>query len=133
MNNTLIRGTMELSPMLRSAYRNASLMSAVVVGLAWLAMGPLVAQTSTGTPAPTTQTAVPAPSQSDVQTPVKLTPKQIREAQITADAEKLFQLAQQLKVEVDKSSKDTMSLSVIKKSEEIEKLARTLKQEIRAN
>ena len=119
--------------MFKSVYRHTSLMSVISVALLGLAMGPLVAQTSASTPAPTTQAAVPVPSQSDVQPPVKLTPRQVRETQITADAEKLFQLAQQLKVEVDKSSKDTMSLSVIKKSEEIEKLARTLKQEIRAN
>ena len=119
--------------MFKSAYRHTSLMSVIAVALLGLAMGPLVAKTSASTPTSTTQAAVPVPSQSDVQTPVKLTPKQVRETQIAADAEKLFQLAQQLKVEVDKSSKDTMSLSVIKKSEEIEKLARTLKQEMRAN
>jgi hypothetical protein len=62
-----------------------------------------------------------------------LTPQQARDAQIAADSQKLFQLAQELKVEVDKSSKDTMSLSVIKKAEEIEKLARALKVEMRAN
>ena len=90
--------------------------------------GPLAAQAPAAT-----QAASPSPAQTEPAVAAKLSPKEIREAQIAADAQKLFQLAQELKVEVDKSTKDTLSLSVIKKSEEIEKLARTLKQEMRAN
>jgi hypothetical protein len=36
-----------------------------------------------------------------------------------------------LKEEVDKSSKDTMSITVIKKAEEIEKLAKSVKERMK--
>jgi len=42
-------------------------------------------------------------------------------------------MALDLKVEVDKSNKDTLSLSVVKQAAEVEKLAKLLKQEMRAN
>jgi type VI protein secretion system component VasF len=54
-----------------------------------------------------------------------------RQQQIVDDTTKLLQLAQQLKDEVDKSTKDTLSLSVVKKAEEIEKLAKTVKDKMR--
>lgn len=63
----------------------------------------------------------------------KLTAKDARDAKIAADAEKLYQMALDLKVEVDKSNKDTVSLTVAKRAAELEKMAKTLKQEIRAN
>lgn len=44
--------------------------------------------------------------------------------QIANDAAKLLQLAQQLKAEVDKTDKDTLSLQVIRKADSIEKLAK---------
>jgi hypothetical protein len=43
--------------------------------------------------------------------------------QITQDSTLLLKLATELKAEIDKSSKDTLSLSVIRKAEEIEHLA----------
>ena len=49
-----------------------------------------------------------------------------REAQLAADTERLYQLAQELKVEMDKSTKDTLSLTVVKKAAEIEKLAHSV-------
>ena len=61
-----------------------------------------------------------------------MTAKEAREAKIAADADKLYQMALDLKVEIDKSNKDTVSLSITQKAAEIEKLAKTLKQEIRA-
>ncbi len=54
-----------------------------------------------------------------------------RQQQIVDDTTKLLQLAQQLKDEVDKSSKNTLSVSVIKKADEIEKLAKTVKEKMR--
>ena len=57
----------------------------------------------------------------------KMSPQQ---AQILADAQKLHKLSQELKVEVDKSSKDTLSLSIVRKAQEVEKLAKSLKEEI---
>ena len=76
--------------------------------------------------APTVSTAQPISAG-------KLTAKDARDAKIAADAEKLYQMALDLKVEVDKSNKDTVSLSVVKRAAELEKMAKTLKQEMRAN
>jgi hypothetical protein len=45
----------------------------------------------------------------------------------------LLTLANELKAELDKSSKDTLSLSVIKKAEQVEKLAHKVRDEMKAN
>ena len=63
----------------------------------------------------------------------KLSVKEARDAKIASDAEKLYQMALDLKVEVDKSTKDTVSLSIAKRAAELEKLAKSLKQEMRAD
>lgn len=54
-----------------------------------------------------------------------------RQQQIVADTARLLQLAQKLNDEVSKSSKDELSVSVIKEAEEIEKLAKTIKDKMR--
>jgi hypothetical protein len=54
-----------------------------------------------------------------------------RQKRLVEDTQKLLTLANQLKEEVDKSSKDTMSISVIKKAEEIEKLAKSVKERMK--
>lgn len=59
-------------------------------------------------------------------------PKEARQAQLEADSAALLELAQQLKAEVDKSNKDTLSLSVIRKATEVEKMARNLKEQMRS-
>jgi hypothetical protein len=46
-----------------------------------------------------------------------------RKKEISDQSAKLLQLAAELKAEVDKTSKDTLSLGVIRKADEIEKLA----------
>jgi nitric oxide reductase activation protein len=50
-----------------------------------------------------------------------------RQKKLIADTEKLLSLANELKVDVDKSNKDTLSLDVIRKADEIEKLAHSVK------
>ena len=69
--------------------------------------------------------ATPAPV--DAAKPVN--PKQ---KQLTDDTAKLQVLANELKAEMDKSSKDTLSLTVIKKAEEVEKLAHKVEAEMKA-
>ena len=54
-----------------------------------------------------------------------------RQKELVADTEKLFQLAQQLRDEVAKSNKDQLAIPVVKKSEEIEKLAKSVKEKMR--
>jgi hypothetical protein len=54
-------------------------------------------------------------------------PEELRQAQIEADTKKLYQLSAELRAEVAKTYKESLSLTVLKKAEEIEKLARSLK------
>jgi len=50
-----------------------------------------------------------------------------RQKKIAEDSAKLLQMANDLKAEVDKTTKDQMSLEVIRKADEIEKFAHDLK------
>jgi hypothetical protein len=58
---------------------------------------------------------------------------QERQAQLRRDTERLFRLSSELKQYVDKSSENTLSLEVIKKAEEIEKLAHSVKEKMKGN
>jgi uncharacterized iron-regulated membrane protein len=57
---------------------------------------------------------------------------QERKAQLAADTAKLLELANDLKAEMDKSSKDTLSIGVIKKADQVEKLAHKVREEMKA-
>lgn len=48
------------------------------------------------------------------------------------DTDKLLKLATELKESVDKANKDTLSLEVIRKTEEVEKLAKSVREKMRA-
>ncbi|HUH61523.1 MAG TPA: hypothetical protein VLZ50_00945 [Terracidiphilus sp.] len=54
-----------------------------------------------------------------------------RKKQIADDAARLVKLAAELKAAVDKTSKNTLSLDVIRKAEEIERLARSVREKMR--
>ncbi len=54
-----------------------------------------------------------------------------RQQQIVSDTAHLLQLAQQLNDDVSKSDKDQLSLSVVKDADEIEKLAKSIKEKMR--
>ncbi len=54
-----------------------------------------------------------------------------RHAALKTDTEKLLKLAEELKASVDKSSSSVLSLEVLKKAEEIEKLARSVKDKMK--
>jgi hypothetical protein len=54
-----------------------------------------------------------------------------RKKQITDDSARLLKLANDLKAEVDKTNKDTLSLSVIRKADEIERLAHNVKEKMK--
>ncbi len=56
-----------------------------------------------------------------------------RQKQLVLDTQKLLALANQLKSDVDKSNKDTLSLDVIRKAEEIEKLAHSVKEKMKGS
>ncbi len=54
-----------------------------------------------------------------------------RQAAIKSDAEKLLKLAVELKASVDKSNENLLSMDVVKKAEEIERLAHNVKDKMK--
>jgi hypothetical protein len=54
-----------------------------------------------------------------------------RQQDIRDETEKLFQLATELKAAVDKSNEHVLSLDVVRKAEEVEKLAKKVKEKMR--
>ncbi|HYX69117.1 MAG TPA: hypothetical protein VE825_08280 [Terriglobales bacterium] len=54
-----------------------------------------------------------------------------RQESLKKDTDKLFQLATELKQSVDKSNEHVMSVDVIRKAEEIEKLAKQVKEKMK--
>lgn len=56
-----------------------------------------------------------------------------RQADLERDTDKLLELVTELKQYVDKSNKDVLSLEVIRKCEEIEKLSRSVKEKMKGS
>jgi hypothetical protein len=54
-----------------------------------------------------------------------------RKKQLADDSAHLLKLANELKTEVDKTDKDTLSISVIRKADEIERLAHIVKEKMK--
>ena len=54
-----------------------------------------------------------------------------RQKRLVADTQKLLALATELKADVDKTNKDTLSVDVVKKADEIEKLAHSVKEKMK--
>ena len=109
---------------------------APVVAAAALTLAPASAraQLSTGhQPQPQSSMGDPTVDPHVPRTPTALQEKMAiqrndeRQRKLVADTEKLLALATQLKTDVDKTDKYMLSLEVIKRSEEIEKLAREIK------
>jgi hypothetical protein len=56
-----------------------------------------------------------------------------RQKKLVDDTTKLVNLANELKADVEKSNKDTLSLNVIRKADEIEKLAHSVKEKMKGS
>ena len=54
-----------------------------------------------------------------------------RQEDIRNDTDKLFQLATELKAAVDKSNENMLSLDVVRKADEVEKLAKRVKEKMK--
>jgi hypothetical protein len=54
-----------------------------------------------------------------------------RQQDLKNDTDKLFQLATELKAAVDKTTENTLSLEVIRKADEVEKLARRVREKMK--
>lgn len=96
------------------------------------------AQTRTMPPVPPGENQPPVPGQpppvpEDIQKEMAKRANQERQAQLRRDTDHLFKLATELKQYVDKSSENTLSLEVVKKADEIEKLAHSVKEKMKGN
>jgi len=56
---------------------------------------------------------------------------EMRQQEIRKDTDKLFELATELKQYVDKTNENVLSMDVIKKAEQIEKLAKSVKEKMK--
>jgi len=56
-----------------------------------------------------------------------------RQKQLVADTQKLVSLANELQADVQKSNKDTLSVDVIRKADEIEKLAKSVRDKMKGS
>jgi len=99
---------------------------------------PARAQTPPGPPNPNAPDAsAPFGSASPDKADALMTAKMVRQRnvdrqkQIVTETNQLLDLARQLKDAVDKSDKDQLSLQVVHKAEEIEKLAKDVKNKMR--
>ena len=75
----------------------------------------------------------PATAGAAADTSKPTTPQTPQQKQLADDTANLLTLANELKAELDKSTKDTLSLSVIKKAEQVEKLAHKVRDEVKAS
>jgi hypothetical protein len=78
-------------------------------------------------PSGSTQTLVDAKEKIGDDQHTATSPANERQKKLEADTDKLLALATDLKKSVDKTNKDILSVDVVKKAEEIEKLARSMK------
>ncbi len=75
----------------------------------------------------------PATAEATANTSKPTTPQTPQQKQLADDTAELLSLANELKAELDKSNKDTLSLSVIKKAVQVEKLAHKVRDEMKAS
>jgi hypothetical protein len=74
---------------------------------------------------------VPVRSSDDMQKEQMKKANEIRQEEIRRDTEKLYQLSTELRDFVDKSRQGVLSLDAIKKAEQIEKLAHSVKSKMK--
>jgi hypothetical protein len=110
--------------------QNSACLAVFIFGSILLTAAQQPAQSSAAQP-PATQTpaATEPPAAADTSKATSQTPQQ---KQLAEDTAQLLALANELKAELDKSSKDTLSLSVIKKADQVEKLAHKVRDEMKA-
>ena len=77
------------------------------------------------------QEAPPDQTQERIQKEMAKKANQERQAQLKRDTEHLYKLATELKQYVDKTNENTLSVDVIRKAEEIEKLAHSVKEKMK--
>lgn len=109
-----------------------SLVSALMVALTASA----VAQTQQAKPPAvntTQQTSTSGAKDNNAKPQPAAAPLTPEPAQLQAQIDKLYQLAQDLKAAVAKSNKDTLSIDVIKKADAVQQAAKNLKDQMRTS
>ena len=71
------------------------------------------------------------PAQKEMQDRMTREANKKRQQDIREDTDKLFQLATELKAAVDKSNENLLSLEVVRKADEVEKLAKKVKEKMK--
>jgi hypothetical protein len=112
------------------------LLSSVVLWLVTVSTLPSVSQTNTlPFPTPTMQRR-PGPedeARQRIERDMAKKANQDRQANLKRDTEKLLELSTELKEYVDKTNENMLSVEVVKKAEEIEKLARSVKDKMKGS
>jgi len=116
-----------------------ALLFAALALLMLTAAGPARAQTTQQPmpPAPVMPGAIPTPG-AEPDLALRRMSEQMaarrnedRQKKIVSDSARLLALAQQLNADISKSNKDTLSVPVVKEADEIEKLAKSIKDKMR--
>jgi len=71
------------------------------------------------------------PAQKEMQDRMAREANKKRQQDIREETDKLFQLATELKAAVDKSNENLLSLDVVRKADEVEKLAKKVKEKMK--
>ena len=104
---------------------------AAVCGLSQLASGARLQAAGKSTPvAQAQEESVAKPMDKQQLAELKV---QMQQKQLAEDTARLFQLANELKASMDKATKDTLSLDVVRKAEQVEKLAHKVREEMKAS
>jgi hypothetical protein len=101
-----------------------------VAGLGLVICGPAFAATPPPAAAPQVETRQD-PAQKEMQERMAREANKKRQQDIRAETDKLFQLATELKAAVDKSNENLLSLDVVRKADEVEKLAKKVKEKMK--
>jgi len=101
----------------------------IVAGLALIMRGTTLAATPVPA-APQVETRQD-PAQKEMQERMGREANKKRQQDIREETDKLFRLATELKAAVDKSNENLLSLDVVRKAEEVEKLAKKVKEKMK--
>ncbi|MGA9584783.1 MAG: hypothetical protein WBQ95_05610 [Terracidiphilus sp.] len=127
-------------PTIQQARQRLAIYTGIIAGLFAFALSPMAGRAAiqqNGTYVPNAVNRVPDANDRDKMQQQQSDADRIeavnaeRKKQITADSDKLLKMAADLKDELDKTDKDTLSVSTIHRIDAIEKLARDMKDKLR--
>lgn len=101
-----------------------------VAGLGLIMCGTMLAATPVPAALPQVETRQD-PAQKEMQERMGREANKKRQQDIREETDKLFQLATELKAAVDKTNENLLSIDVVRKAEEVEKLAKKVKEKMK--